>query len=96
MIEKHWSLRGGANKYFTLKYIYKGTKREKYPFKSLTYRNKQQTEAVLQKSSTKKVLLKISQNSQENICVRVSFLIKLQTSDCKRLQETARDTGVFL
>ena len=26
----------------------------------------------------KKVLLKISQNSQENICARVSFLIKLQ------------------
>ena len=29
-------------------------------------------------SSVKKVLLKISQNSQENICARVSFLINLQ------------------
>ena len=28
--------------------------------------------------SAKKVLLKISQNSQENTCARVSFLIKLQ------------------
>ena len=28
--------------------------------------------------SVKKVLLKISQNSQENTCVRVSFLMKLQ------------------
>ena len=28
----------------------------------------------------KKVLLKISQNSQDNTCVRVSFLIKLQAS----------------
>ena len=34
MIETHWSLRRGANSYFILKYIYKGTKREKYPFKS--------------------------------------------------------------
>ena len=28
-------------------------------------------------SSVKKVLLKISENSQENICARVSFLISL-------------------
>ena len=31
-----------------------------------------------QKCSVKKVLLEISQNSQESTCVRVSFLIKLQ------------------
>ena len=30
--------------------------------------------------SVKKVFLKISQNSQENTCARVSFLIKLQAS----------------
>ena len=30
--------------------------------------------------SIQKVLLKIPQNSQENICARVSFLIKLQAS----------------
>ena len=37
-------------------------------------------EAVSQGWSSTKVFLKISQNSQENICVRVSFLIQLQTS----------------
>ena len=31
-----------------------------------------------QRSSVKKVLLEISQNSQENTCAKVSFLIKLQ------------------
>ena len=30
----------------------------------------------------KKVLLKISQNSQENTCSRVSFLMKLQAKAC--------------
>ena len=33
----------------------------------------QLTEAVIQRCSVKKVLLEISQNSQENTCVRVSF-----------------------
>ena len=33
--------------------------------------------------SVKKVLLKILRNSQENICARVSFLIKLQVSGCE-------------
>ena len=36
------------------------------------------TEAVARSYSVKKVFLKISQNSQENTCARVSFLIKLQ------------------
>ena len=35
-------------------------------------------EAVTQRCSVKKASLEISQNSQENTCVRVSFLIKLQ------------------
>ena len=35
-------------------------------------------EAVACMCSVKKMLLEISQNSQENICARVSFLIKLQ------------------
>ena len=35
-------------------------------------------EAVIQTCSAKKVFLEISQNSQENTCARVSFLIKLQ------------------
>ena len=38
----------------------------------------QYSEAVARRCSVKKVFLEISQNSQENICARVSFLIKLQ------------------
>ena len=34
--------------------------------------------AVAQRCFIKKVFFEISQNSQENICARVSFLIKLQ------------------
>ena len=34
-------------------------------------------EAVAQRCSVKKVFLEISQNSQENTCASVSFLIKL-------------------
>ena len=37
-----------------------------------------ESEAVSQTCSGKKLFLEISQNSQENTCVRVSFLIKLQ------------------
>ena len=37
-------------------------------------------EAIVQSCSVKKVFLEISQNSQENTCARVSFLIKLQAS----------------
>ena len=36
------------------------------------------TEAVVQRCSVKKVFLKISQNSQKNMCARTSFLINLQ------------------
>ena len=35
-------------------------------------------EAVVRRCSIKKVFLKISQNSQEDTCARISFLIKLQ------------------
>ena len=38
------------------------------------------TEAVAWRCSVKKVFLEILQNSQENICARASFLIKLQAS----------------
>ena len=37
-------------------------------------------EAVAKSCSVKKVLLEVSQKSQENTCARVSFLIKLQAS----------------
>ena len=38
------------------------------------------SEAFTRSCSVKKVFFKFSQNSQENSCARVSFLIKLQTS----------------
>ena len=37
--------------------------------------------------SIKNVFLKISQNSQENTCARVSFWIKLQTSSCNFIKK---------
>ena len=37
-------------------------------------------EAAIQRCSVKSVFLEISQNSQENTCARVSFLIKLLAS----------------
>ena len=40
-------------------------------------------EAVAQKCSVKKMFLEILQNSQENTCARVSFLIKLQVWEKK-------------
>ena len=43
-------------------------------------------EAVAPSCSVKKVFLEISQNSQENTCVRPSFLIKLQAKACNLLK----------
>ena len=40
---------------------------------------KRNTEAVTGRSSVKKLLLKMLQNSKENICAGVSYLIQLQT-----------------
>ena len=42
-------------------------------------------ETVARRSSVKKMLLQMSQNSQENACARVSFFIKLQAFVKKRL-----------
>ena len=44
-------------------------------------------EAVGQRCSVKKVFLGIWQNSQENTCVRVSFLIKFQVSRLQLYQK---------
>ena len=44
------------------------------------------TEAVVRRYSVKKLLLKISQISQENNCARVSFLTKLLGSACKFIE----------
>ena len=54
-----------------------------------TKRNDQPSELATPRSSLqevfcKKVFLKISKNSQENIFIKVSFLIKLQVSAKKR------------
>ena len=46
-------------------------------------------EAVVQRCSVKKVLLQISQNSQENICAWVSFLIELQAQACNFIKKEA-------
>ena len=40
--------------------------------------------AIFQRCSIKNVFLEIPQNSQENACVRVSFLIKFQASLLKK------------
>ena len=45
---------------------------------------KPRPEAIVRKYSVKNVFLKISQNSQENTCAGVSFLIKLQASCLQR------------
>ena len=44
-------------------------------------------EAVAQRCSVKKVLLKFTQNSQENTLARVSYLIKLQVSACNFIKK---------
>ena len=44
----------------------------------------------------KKVLLKFSQNSQENTRVGVSFLIKLQASACNSIKKRDCEIGIFL
>ena len=44
-------------------------------------KNKRPSEAATRGVLWKKVFLEISQNSQENTCARVSFLIKLHASD---------------
>ena len=50
---------------------------ENLSYTSILFTEEAATRGVL----CKKVFLEISQNSQENTCVRVSFLIKLQASE---------------
>ena len=54
------------------------------------------SEAVVQRCSFKKVFLEISQNSQENTCVRVSSLIKLKALGLQLYLKRDSETGVFL
>ena len=54
-------------------------------------------EAVARRCSMKYVFLKVLQNSQENTCVGVSFLIKLQIMmQCLLLKKGHFDADVFL
>ena len=54
------------------------------------------TETVFRRCSLKNVFLKIWQNSQENTCVGVSFLIKLHALGLQLYLKGHSDTGVFL
>ena len=45
------------------------------------------SEEVVRRCSVKKVFLEISQNSQENTCARVFFLIKLRASPCSFIKK---------
>ena len=56
----------------------------------------EKSEAVAQRCSVKQAFLEISQNSQENICRRVPFLIKLQSWGLQLYQKLDSDSGVFL
>ena len=56
----------------------------------------QKTEAVVWRCSVEKMFLEISQNSQENTCARVSFLIKLQALGLQIYLKRDSGTGVFL
>ena len=53
--------------------------------KAISFR--ESPEAVARRSSIKKEFLEILQNSQENTCARVTFLIKLQTSACNFIEK---------
>ena len=46
------------------------------------------SDAVVQRCSVKKVFSKVSQNSQENICARVSFLIKFSCEFCETFKNS--------
>ena len=51
-------------------------------------------EAVSWRCSINKVLLEILENLQENICAKVSFLIKFQTSNLAYRKSRTQDPGV--
>ena len=53
--------------------------------------NHQLSKEVARRCFIKKVLLEISQNSQENICARIYFLTKLKASGLQLYLK--RDTG---
>ena len=78
-------MKPGVIDHSNLKYLY-------FPRKETSH----DEEAVVQRCSVKNVFLEISQNSQENTCARVSFLIKLRASGLQLYLKRDPDTGVFL
>ena len=54
------------------------------------------TEEVVRRCYVEKIFLEISQNSQEKICGRVSFLIKLQARGLQLHLKRDSGAGVFL
>ena len=56
----------------------------------------QRPEAATRGALWKKELLEISQNSQESVCVPVSFLIKFLASGLQLYWKRDSDTGIFL
>ena len=54
------------------------------------------TEAATEGIVLKTAFLKVSQNSQENTCVKVSFLIKLQATGQQLYQKRESGRGVFV
>ena len=63
-------------------------------FKKIHY--KLQSKTITRWFSVKKTLLKVLQNSQENTCLRVSFLLKLKASGLKLYLKRDSGTDVFL
>ena len=61
----------------------------KFCLRFKSQKNTEETEAVAQKCSVKKVFLEILQNSQENTYARGFFLIKLQASACNLIKKEA-------
>ena len=60
----------------------------------LNFHLKNHWKLSMQKKQSPEVL-EISQNTQENTCARVSFLIKLQAEACNVIKKDS-GTGVFL
>ena len=56
-------------------------------WKVFNYAYNVKVEKAIRRCSVKKLFLEISQNSQENTCARVSFLIKLQAAPATLLKK---------
>ena len=68
----------------------------KWSIKICVPKELRRVEAVIWRYSVEKVFLEISQNSQENTCAKVSFLIKLHACGLHLYQKRDSSTGLFL